>query len=167
MKYYLPLALVFLLVACGGDDVMKPEDIAEDTDIDGSFFSSDFTAEGPKIFVRRTDGVVEYYLWAEQEDGQMFYQAAADIVVTGSAGISEGQIAGDPRRVANVDDARESCNNTGCETRGTISVQMTEEQFLKGVEEGQRVTFHGNKLVSFYIQPEYFQGFAMAVEEER
>ncbi|MEL6582388.1 MAG: hypothetical protein AAFQ36_01030 [Pseudomonadota bacterium] len=167
MKFLLPLAVLALLVACGSpDERMKPDDIAEDTDIDGAWFSSDFEAEGPKIFVRRTDGVIEYFMTAERDGDTLYYSVGADMVLTGSAGLGDGRV-GDtgPRIPLRIISADETCD-PNCATRATVQIDLTEAQFEAGQTEGLLVFFYGNKDVSFRVQREYVQGFAMALDAE-
>ncbi|MEL7214322.1 MAG: hypothetical protein AAGJ96_00125 [Pseudomonadota bacterium] len=170
MKFAPPLALALVgfLAACGGDDdgLLNPNDIEDDTDVDEAFFSSDFEATGPKIFTRRSDGVAEYFLYAKQDNREMAYEARVDLVLSGSAGFSEGRVRGGDLIPIDIDDVRESCGNT-CETRGIVGIALTEEEYELGQEEGLRVTFEGNKTVSVMIPKEYFIGFERAVDDAK
>ena len=101
--------------------------------MDEAFFSSDFEATGPKIFTHRSDGVAEYFLHAEQDNREMAYEARLDVVISGSAGFSEGRVRGGDSIPINLNDVRESCGNT-CETRGIVYIALTEEEYELGQE---------------------------------
>jgi hypothetical protein len=145
---------------------LDPKVIENDTDVDEAWLSSDFEAEGPKIQIRRSDGIVEYFLTAVKDDGEIMYAVAADLVLTGSAGFADGRVGIEGERsLADVTGLQERCNGAACETRGEISIPMTAEQFEAGKDSGHLVTFYGNKTVSFHVGHNYFIGFGRAVDD--